>query len=156
MGSFSLELVGLSPPACHLLFLLSEDVLATCLPHCFRQPLPPLPKASPVPPFHGLHIWCCNDLFTALSPNTLVPSLFATRERFCGRQIFHGLGWGLWGTGGGAQVIMQGHPQAGGGRLGAPAPTDPEVHEGQALVSLISISSICSPSTTKVNVCWLN
>ena len=37
--------------------------------------------------------------------NTEVPSLFGTRDRFCGRQYFHGQGAG--GSGGGVQAVMR-------------------------------------------------
>ena len=42
-------------------------------------------------------VWLSPHLvFLLLSPNTVVPNLFGTRDWFCGRQFFHGPGDGGW------------------------------------------------------------
>ena len=42
-------------------------------------------------------VWLSPHLvFLLLSPNTVVPNLFGTRDRFCGRQFFHRLWGGQW------------------------------------------------------------
>ena len=37
----------------------------------------------------------------AWAPRAAVPNIFGTRDRFCGRQFFHGPGWGWAGASGG-------------------------------------------------------
>ena len=42
-------------------------------------------------------VWLSPHLvFLLLSPNTVVPNLFGTRDQFCGRQFFHRLWGGQW------------------------------------------------------------